>query len=164
MMITRYCPQCGAETMFDDSREFMFCSYCGAKIISFPVKAMGNSLMPQNNTSLTPQRSMPAAAQQNLVIDYSTTNQMYSLTVLIYGQKWIFPNGARKEFTLRPGTHIIGFSIGHRLWNRRVNIPYEGAQKTLADMDCALGSPVAISDSYSCPRIPAAAKRTCLEK
>ena len=25
MMITRYCPQCGAETMFDDSREFMFC-------------------------------------------------------------------------------------------------------------------------------------------
>ena len=131
MMITRYCPQCGAETMFDDRREFMFCSYCGAKIISFPVKAMGNSLMPQNNTSLTPQRSMPAAAQQNLVIDYSTTNQMYSLTVLIYGQKWIFPNGARKEFTLRPGTHIIGFSIGHRLWNRRVNIPYEGAQVSI---------------------------------
>ncbi len=131
MMITRYCPQCGAETMFDDSREYMFCSYCGAKIISFPIKAVGTSLMPQNAEPAYPQRSMPVTATHNLAIDYSTTNQMYSLTVLLDGQKWIFPNGARKEFTLRPGTHVIGFSIANRLWNRRVFIPYEGAQVSI---------------------------------
>ena len=127
MMITRYCPQCGAEAMFDDSREYMFCSYCGAKITGFPLKAPSTSMVPQNSAPAYPQRTVQATNIQNLVIEYSTAHPMYSLTVLIDGQQWIFPNGARKNFTLRPGVHIIGFQIAGRLWNRRVYVPYEGA-------------------------------------
>lgn len=130
MMITRYCPQCGAEAMFDDSRESMFCSYCGARINSYPMKAvdLGADLMPQNSAPAYPQRSMQAATAENLTIDYSTSHQMYSLSVIIDGQQWIFPNGARKSFYLRQGAHILSFQIAGRLWNRRVYVPFEGSQ------------------------------------
>ena len=134
MMITRYCSQCGAETVFDDSREYAYCSYCGARVSSYPMKALNTSMVPQTTEPaypMYPERTMTAATTQNLVIDYSTTHPGYSLTVLVDGQQWVFPNGAKKEFTLRAGQHILGFRIAVRLWNRRIFIPYEGAQVSI---------------------------------
>lgn len=32
-LIALKCPQCGADLKMDDSREFMFCEFCGAKVI-----------------------------------------------------------------------------------------------------------------------------------
>ena len=34
MIINKKCPICMAEVQFDDSREFMFCQYCGVKIMN----------------------------------------------------------------------------------------------------------------------------------
>ena len=33
MMIRMQCPNCGSAIDFDDSREFMFCPYCGRSFI-----------------------------------------------------------------------------------------------------------------------------------
>ena len=112
------CPTCGKVFEYEDSRAFMFCSYCGTKVT--------NQLQPTYNQGTMLQQRTNAAPSGNVIVEYSTTKPQVSLMIVIDGEKWTFPNNARKEFTLSPGLHDIVFYVGRRGWRRAVNVPYGG--------------------------------------
>lgn len=105
------CPNCGRAVEFDESREFMFCQYCGTK--------MSNG----NPGGLFPPRlsSVPAG---NVRVTYTTTRPEYPLSIVVDGERWTIPNNARQELTLEPGVHTVLFYVARRGWKKIVNVPF----------------------------------------
>ena len=117
MIIKKHCPQCGTQMDFDDTREFMFCQYCGTRI----TKNGSGQTLPQTRAAAN------TANTANMIIDYTTTKPACQLTVVVNGQRWVFPNNSHQEFVMPPGVHMVFFYITSHGWKRAVNIPYSGA-------------------------------------
>ena len=169
MIIQITCPSCGSQIEIDNSREFMFCKYCGTKIYGANITGANMGYAPDANagygadpnadpyeeygaganvdfapvsdagytananTGYTAAQNYPANmnpgyAQNtpNLTISYSTTQPQYPLTVMLDGQKWVFPDQAVQGFNMTPGVHTVTFYIARRGWRKIVNIPPTG--------------------------------------
>ena len=148
MIIQVTCPSCGSRIEIDNSREFMFCRYCGTKILTgtsytsadmsadpyedygaganadyAPAADVGFAPVPQYNQPVQ-QYNAPTAA--NLTISYSTTTPQYPLTVMIGAEKWVFPDQAIQGFSMAPGVYTVSFFIARRGWRKIINIPPTG--------------------------------------
>lgn len=113
-MINMRCPNCGANINYDETRPFMFCQYCGTKVL-------GSGQIQPRTISSTP----------NLSINYTTTRPEYELSVEFNGERWVFPNNSTKAFTLHPGIYAMTFYIARRGWKRNIVIPQAGSPVTV---------------------------------
>lgn len=51
MLVTMKCPSCAADLQIDNAREFMFCQYCGTKIVNLAERVEVSGSVTIDNTS-----------------------------------------------------------------------------------------------------------------
>ena len=122
MLFQMKCPQCGADLIFDDSKEYMFCNFCGAKIANIEErrtininKTVSGEVTYKRDTSNDP----------NLLISYSTVETALTMVSVIKEtrDKWIYTNGQSMSYRLSPGRYELIIQVGKRKWSRFVFIP-----------------------------------------
>ena len=124
MLIRMQCPACGAAVNFDDTREFMFCSYCGTKIVN----AEANKPVPINNAASVPAQVVyvqNTVDNANLYIEYTTLRPQYNLMVQNRRERWYFGPGEKQSFTLDPGKHVLRFWVAGHAWDKVIVIPWD---------------------------------------
>ena len=121
MLIKMTCPQCGASMDFDDSREFMFCTYCGTKVANV---AQNINIQQNVNVSGTVMHKTDYSDESNLIINYSTIHPGVRMVVAIPSlrQKLIFLNGHNMAFRLPEGRNVIVLKIGKINYKRAIFI------------------------------------------
>lgn len=110
MIIDTRCPHCGAVMPFDDSRESMFCPFCGSEVF--------NELSSIDKTSVY-------SNEPNLYISFNTTDLSVGMVTRIVstGVKNTYINGQTLSFHLAQGSQTIVLKIGSRNYNRNIVIP-----------------------------------------
>lgn len=71
MLFEMKCPSCGATMQFDDTKEFMFCPYCGNKVANLSEKVEVNQNI---NVSGTVYHVQDRSNEPNLYISYNSIN------------------------------------------------------------------------------------------
>lgn len=114
MLIKLVCPQCSGQMEVDDSRENIFCTYCGTKIVNVPQKV---------------EFSYDRSNDPNLYISYASTEQRVIMVTRIVsnGQKNTYINGQSASFHLPKGKHTIVLKIGKINYNRDIFIPEDNS-------------------------------------
>ncbi|MBP5654724.1 MAG: zinc ribbon domain-containing protein [Clostridiales bacterium] len=122
MIIDMKCSNCGAPLRFDDSRQVMFCGYCGHKLVYIPEQMNINH---QVNVSGTVQHVQNRFNDPNLYITYNTSNPAIMMVTRIVstGMKNTYVNGQTLSFHLKQGKQLIVLKIGKRNYNREIVIP-----------------------------------------
>ena len=107
MLIDMKCPSCRASMQYDDSREFMFCPYCSAKV------SRGSVF------------SQPQSDGPNLFITFNSNNSAVGMVTRIVstGVKNTYINGQTLSFHLPQGPQTIILKIGKKNYNRNIIIP-----------------------------------------
>ena len=107
MLIDMKCPSCGASMQYDDSREFMFCPYCSAKV------SRGSVF------------SQPQSDGPNLFISFNSNNSAVGMVTRIVstGTKNTYINGQTLSFHLPQGPQTIILKIGKKNYSRNIIIP-----------------------------------------
>ena len=107
MLVDVKCPYCKAEMQFDNSRETVFCPYCGGRVTNAVEK-------PQNQVS-----------QPNIFITYTTNNSAVGMVTRIVstGEKASYVNGQTLSYHLNPGKQTIVLKIGKINHNKDIVIP-----------------------------------------
>ena len=107
MLVDMMCPNCRAKLQFDDSKEVVFCPYCGEKI----------------NRSFSHMQSGPD--QPNVFISYSSINPAVRMVTRIVstGVKNTYANGQTMSFRLAPGPQTIVLKIGRKNYARNIVVP-----------------------------------------
>ena len=107
MLVDVKCPYCKAEMQFDNSRETVFCPYCGGKVANAATK-------PQNQNS-----------QPNIFITYTTNNSAVRMVTRIVstGEKASYVNGQTLSYHLNPGKQTIVLKIGKINYNKDIDVP-----------------------------------------
>lgn len=122
MLVEMKCPQCGAVMQFDDSREFMFCSFCGTKIANVAETKIINI---NKNVSGEVTYKRDTSDDPNLLISFSTVDTRLTMVSVIREtrDKWIYTNGQNMSYRLAPGRYELVIQVGKRRWSRFVYIP-----------------------------------------
>lgn len=137
------CEECGATLSFDDTKPFMFCVSCGAKIDnSFENNNYannnyannnyaGNNIVSYNTTPYVPayNSSLPVITNgANLVISYASSHPGVRMVIRFVptNERMIFSSGMTKTFRLNPGPQILILKIGNRNYRRDIFISPNG--------------------------------------
>ncbi len=125
MLVKMQCPQCGATLDFDDSRAFMFCSFCGTKIANISEEKTVN--INQNiNVSGTVVHKRDISNEPNLEISYSSTDLGLRLVTVVKDSvdlKWGYTHGQKMAYKLLPGMYTVIFAVPKHKWSRIIYIP-----------------------------------------
>ena len=124
MIIRMQCPNCGAAVDFDDTRELMFCTYCGTKIVNASARSPFH-VSPDLNTADIVPYVQPAGIGPNLYIEYTTLRPQYNLLVQHKRDRWFFAPGEQQCFTLEPGKHVLRFRITDHARDKVIVIPQD---------------------------------------
>lgn len=122
MLVEMKCPQCGAVMQMDDSKEFIFCTYCGTKIANV---AETKTININKNVSGEVTYKRDTSKDPNLLISYSTVDATITMVSVIREtrEKWIYANGQNMSYRLAPGRYELVIQVGKRRWSRFVYIP-----------------------------------------
>ena len=122
MLINMKCPSCGAQTQFDDSKEFMFCQYCGGKVANIAEQLNINQ---QVSVSGTVVHVQDRSNDPNLYISYNTNNASVGLVsrIVSTGVKNTYVNGQTLSFHLNQGPQTVILKIGKKNYSRNIVIP-----------------------------------------
>ena len=110
------CTRCGTSfQQFKNSNNFVFCTYCGGKVINVTESASPN--LYTNNTQ-------SAYNEPNLYISYTSINPNVFLVTRIVstGAKHTYVNGQSLPFRLTPGPQTIILKIGKKNYSRDIVI------------------------------------------
>ena len=107
MLLDTKCPTCGAMMQFDDTRDVVFCPYCGGKVTKAPAS------------------SQTSSGEPNLYISYNTNNSAVGMVsrIVSTGTKNTYINGQTLSFHLAPGNQTIILKIGRKNYSREIVIP-----------------------------------------
>lgn len=121
MLINMKCPSCGATMQFDNSRAFMFCSYCGSKIANIAEQI---NVYQQVDVSGTVYHVQDRSNEPNLYISYNTNNPAVGMITRIVstGVKNTYINGQTLSFHLAQGRQTIVLKIGRKNYDRDIVI------------------------------------------
>lgn len=125
MYTPMYCPQCSAPLEIDETKEYITCSYCGAKLkktqpenqtINYNTNNYTNNYIRYNYHN---NKNKP-----NLFISFSSTSEKVGMVVRVVdtNDKRYYISGQRMSYKLFRGEHIIVLKIGKKNYNRRVFI------------------------------------------
>lgn len=122
MLFNMKCPSCGATMQFDDTKDSMFCPYCGGKVSNVAEQVNINQ---QVNVSGTVIHVQDRSNDPNLYISYNTNNPAVGMVsrIVTTGVKGTYVNGQTQSFHLNQGPHTIVLKIGKRNYNRNIVIP-----------------------------------------
>ena len=128
MLVNLKCPNCGAPTQIDERRQFIFCQFCGTKIVNMPQRYEYNINQNINQNvvhSGTVTHRMDRSGQPNLYINFGSSKQEVGMVVKIKTtkEKSHFVNGQTLTYHLAPGEHAIALKIGKINYNRKIFIP-----------------------------------------
>ncbi len=122
MLYKMVCPQCNAPMDMDDTKEFMFCPYCGTKVANLAQKVEINQ---QVNVSGTVMHKTDHSNEPNLMISYSSSSPEVQMLVTIPSvrvKKALAVSGQNMSFRLPEGVNTIALKIGKINYKREVNI------------------------------------------
>ena len=122
MIYKMTCPQCNGQMDMDDTREFMFCPYCGTKVANLAQKVEINQ---QVNVSGTVFHKTDYSNQPNLFINYIASNPQVQMLITIPSirvKKALFMSGQNMSFRLPEGNNLIALKIGKINYKRNVLI------------------------------------------
>ena len=122
MIYKMICPQCSAPLEMEDTKEFMFCRFCGTKIANLAQRVEINQ---QVNVSGTVVHVTDRTNEPNLIISYSSANPAVQMQVTIQCigiKKALLMNGQNMSFRLPDGINIIAVKIGKINYKREVVI------------------------------------------
>ena len=110
----------------DNSRDHVFCSYCGTKIANLTERV---EITQHVNMSGTVRHVMDRSNEPNLYISYATAVPTVVMVVRIVetGQKNTYLNGQSQTYHLRKGQQTIVLKIGKKNYNRTIIIPEDNA-------------------------------------
>ena len=122
MLFDMKCPSCGASMQFDDSKESMFCPYCGGTVSNIAEQVNINHNI---NVSGTVVHVQDRSSDPNLYISYNTNNPGVGMVTRIVdtGVKSTYVNGQTLSFHLAQGQHSIVLKIGKKNYERTIVIP-----------------------------------------
>lgn len=126
MLINMKCPSCGASMQFDNTKEFMFCQYCGGKIANIAEQVNINQ---QVNVTGTVIHVQDRTNEPNLFITYNTINPSVGMVTRIVssGVKNTYVNGQTLSFHLNQGQETIIIKIGKKNYSRSIVIPQDNS-------------------------------------
>ncbi len=122
MIYKMVCPQCNAPLEMDDTKDFMFCRFCGTKVANLSQKVEINQ---QVNVSGTVMHVNDRTNEPNLLISYSSSNPGVQMMVTIPSigiKKALLMNGQEMSFRLPNGVNTIAVKIGKINYKRNVLI------------------------------------------
>ena len=141
MLVEMKCPSCAGTMNFDDSRDFMFCPYCGNKVANL---AQQININQQVTVSGTVNYVQDRSNDPNLYISFNTSDPTIVMETKIVsdntnapsnafvgmvsklvppGAKHTYVNGQTMSFHLSQGPHRIVFKIGKKSYNKDIVIP-----------------------------------------
>lgn len=122
MLFDMKCPSCGATMQFDDSKESMFCPYCGGRVTNMAEQVNVNQNI---NVSGTVVHVQDRSNEPNLYITYNTNNPAVGMVTRIVttGVKSTYVNGQTLTYHLNQGPHTVVLKIGKKNYNRNIVIP-----------------------------------------
>ena len=120
MIVKMECPQCGATMNMDDSRDFMYCEFCGSKVANLVERTEQNI-----NVSGTVVHKMDRSNEPNLYISYNSIKPEIQMVTRIVstGKKDVYISGQSFTYHLPQGKQDIVIKIGSRNYNRTIYIP-----------------------------------------
>ena len=126
MLFDMKCPSCGATMKFDDSRDSMFCPYCGGRVTNLAEQVNINQNI---NVSGTVVHVQDRSNEPNLYISYNTNNPGVGMVTRIVttGVKNTYVNGQTLTYHLNQGSHTIILKIGKKNYSRNIVIPQDNS-------------------------------------
>ena len=108
----------------DDAREFMFCPYCGTKVVNVPQKVEINQNIYVSGANTQRSGYSDYSNKANLIIDYASTDQTVPMIVALncIRQKITLISGQEMAFFLPEGEQIVVLKVGWRSYKRKVCI------------------------------------------
>ena len=128
MLYKMICPQCNAPMDMDDSRDFMFCQYCGARVANIPQRvniSQRLDVYQQVNVSGTVMHRTDYSNEPNLIISYMASDPSVKMQVSIASigvRKALFLSGQTMTFRLPDGNNQLAVKIGRINYKRMVFI------------------------------------------
>ena len=122
MLVQMTCPNCGANMEVDDSRENVYCTYCGTKIANMEERVH----VEQNvNVSGTVVHKIDRSNEPTLYISYASVNRGVILVTRIVGRsgKYKLISGQALPMHLEPGAYAVILKIGKKNYKRNIYIP-----------------------------------------
>ena len=122
MLFNMKCPSCGATMQFDDTKESMFCPYCGGKVTNLAEQVNINQNVSVNGTV---RHVQDRSNDPNLYISYNSNNPAVGMVTRIVttGVKNTYVNGQTQSYHLNQGPHTVVLKIGKKNYNRNIVIP-----------------------------------------
>lgn len=104
----------------DDSRDFMYCEFCGSKVANLVERTEQNI-----NVSGTVVHKMDRSNEPNLYISYNSIKPEIQMVTRIVstGKKDVYISGQSFTYHLPQGKQDIVIKIGSRNYNRTIYIP-----------------------------------------
>ncbi len=151
MLVKMTCPGCGQALDFDDSKEFMFCRYCGTKIANVAQKVEIDQ-----NISGTVMHKIDRSGEPNLSVSYSSINMGVRMVLVIdRAQKQIFIHGQSMTYHLSPGPHNLIIKIGKKNYARSIFITEDNAMVSIMTSYTGRGNIAIDQPPYVAPMNPA---------
>ena len=130
MLVQMQCPQCGATLDFDQSKDFMFCQFCGHKVANIAQKVEIQQTINQNinqnvNVAGTVVHKTDKSREPNLIISFASSVPNIGMVTRIVdtNQKNTYLNGQTMTFHISQGPHTVVLKIGKKNYNRTIYIP-----------------------------------------
>lgn len=113
MLVKLECPQCGAKMEVDDSREKVFCSYCGMELVNFTQHI---DVTQNVNVSGAVMHITDRSNEPNVIIDFASVNPVERLTVSFSNTtiKRFLTNGQSTSLKLPLGKCKVSFLFPKR--------------------------------------------------
>ncbi|MBO4450589.1 MAG: hypothetical protein J5777_08375 [Clostridiales bacterium] len=121
MFINSRCPNCGSTVPFDNTREIMFCCYCGGRLDKTSViGGVFNQQMPVG----APAPVNNYAAGPNLIVTYQSqySDKPFILSILQTKEAVSINPGPPVALRLNPGKQKLFFNVNGKGYVRVVNI------------------------------------------
>ena len=111
---------------FDDSRDSMFCPYCGGRVTNIAQQVNINQNI---NVSGTVVHVQDRSNEPNLYISYNTNNPGVGMVTRIVtnGVKNTYVNGQTLTYHLSQGSHTVILKIGKKNYSRNIVIPQDNS-------------------------------------
>ena len=120
MLVKTVCPQCNGIMEVDDSKDRIFCPYCGTQLVNAVQKI---------EVSGEVKHVIERTDQPNFYITYGSTNQALSMSakLLPNGTVNTYVTGQAASHRLEPGFHEIRIRVGNRQFIRKFYIREDNA-------------------------------------
>lgn len=120
MMVQAKCPQCGATMQVDDTRNKLFCTYCGAEIVNMAQRVEVQQTV---NVSGEVRHTMDKYPDVQAVVRYRANRSDLPLIVRFDRTPIVHVlNGDERTFRLAPGLHAVVLKVGNHNYNRQIYV------------------------------------------